>query len=64
MADLLRCEGIKMSNKFLNPLKPSHEQLDIAIPKLLDAKSVLDEVLPFTLPLQQKHPKTQKLFTH
>ncbi len=53
---------MKMSNKFLDPLKPSHEQLDIAIPKLLDAKSVLDEVLPFYIAFTAKTSKDPEAF--
>lgn len=62
MADLLRCKDFKMTNKLLDPLKPSYEQLDIAIPKLLDEKSTLDEVLPFYIAFTAKTSKDPEAF--
>ncbi|WP_272685632.1 hypothetical protein [Providencia sp. PROV130] len=51
-----------MSAKTLDPFKPVHEQLDIAIPNLLDSKSILDEVLPFYIAFAAKTSKDPELF--
>lgn len=51
-----------MNAKTLDPYKPVHEQLDIAVPNLLNSKAVLDEVLPFYVAFAAKTSKDPEQF--